>query len=212
MTTRTSLCAIGLLGSAVLGCGAGNENVAVQNRTFYANEFVSGVDVAAFEKRLPALDAAKLENAGPFEGYEILGGAMHISRPSTWKIRAASASPSGRYIVYLSPKQYLFGVYEQVDPPSTSWAELLKRYEKDVSANAKIIDPAVPFATSDAQGRAYVIQRLVPGARTPFINTAREIVLRNDQRVVLMQVVYSGDVLPELTPELMHVFRTLRLR
>lgn len=201
-----------LCASALLGCGAGNETVAVQNRTFYANEFVAGVDVALFEKRLPELDAPQVETAGPYVGYEILGGAMHVSRPSNWKIRSASASPSGRYIVYLSPKQYLFGVYEQVDPAGASWSEVLQRYEKDVSANAKIVGPAVPFATSDAQGRAYVIERLVPGARTPFTNVSREIVLRNDRRVVLVQVVYSGDVLPELTPELMHVFKTMRLR
>jgi len=206
-TLAPSLCAF-----ALLGCGAGNETVAVQNRTFYANEFVSGVDVALYEKRFPPLDAAKLENAGPFEGYEILSGAVAISRPTGWKIRAASTSPSGRYIVYLSPKQYLFAVYEQIDPPGASWAEVLQRYEKDVGATAKIIEGAVPFASGDAQGRAYVVQRMVPAARTPFINTSREVVLRNDHRVVLMQVVYSGNVLPELAPELMHVFRTLRLR
>lgn len=212
MTLR-SLLGLILGASAFLGCGAGNEVVAVQNRTFYANEFVAGVDVALFEKRLPELDAPQVESAGPYLGYEILGGNTHISRPANWKIRAASASPSGRYIVYLSPKQYLFAIYEQSDPPGASWSEVLQRYEKDATTNgAKIVGTAVPFATGDAQGRAYVLERMVPGARTPFMNVSREIVLRNDKRVVLMQVVYAGDVLPELTPELLHVFKTLRLR
>jgi hypothetical protein len=211
MTIRSTLAAT-LCAIALSGCGAGNETVAVQNRTFYANEFVSGVDVTLFEKRYPPLDAAKLENTAPFEGYEILGSAVAISRPTNWKIRAASASPSGRYIVYTSPRQYLFAIYEQIDPPGAGWSEVLKRYETDVSATAKILEGAVPFATADAQGRAYVIQRVVAAARTPFINTSREIVLRNEHRVVLMQVVYAGEVLPELSPELMHVFQTLRMR
>lgn len=212
MTPR-SLLGVILCASAWLGCGAGNETIAVQNRTFYANEYVAGVDVNLFEKRLPELDAPQVETAGPYLGYEILGGATHISRPTQWKIRAASASPSGRYIVYLSPKQYLFGIYERSDPPGAPWSEVLTRYEKDVTAaGSKIVAPAVPFATGDAQGRAYVLERMVAGARTPFINASREVVLRNERRVVLMQVVYSGEVLPELTPELMHVFKTLRLR
>jgi len=211
----TWVCEIGLALAACawLGCGAGNETVAQTNRTFYANEFVAGVDVALFEKRLPPLDAPQVENAGPYLGYEVLGGLLHISRPAHWKIRAASAAPGGRYIVYLSPKQYLFGVYERSDPPGASWSEVLAKYEAELkTAGAKVVGTAVPFATGDAQGRAYVLERMVPGARTPFTNVSREIVLRNDKRVVLMQVVYSGDVLPDLTPELMHVFRTLRLR
>jgi hypothetical protein len=198
---------------ALFGCGAGNESVAQQNRTFYANEFVAGVDVSLFEKQYPPLDAPAAESAGPYLGYEVLGGSVRISRPARWTIRAASASPSGRYVVYLSPRQYLFAVYERSDPPKAAWSEVLSSYEAEIkAAGAKMVGSAVPFATGDAQGREYVLERTVPAARSAFLNISREILLRNEHRVVLVQIVHGDGELADLTPELMHVLRTMQLR
>ncbi len=197
----------------VWGCGAGNENVSRENRTFYANEFLAGVDIRTFEERYEPLDKPAKDGKPAYLGFTVLGGHARISRPMSWSIRAAGARPGSRYIVYLSPQQYLFALYERDDVAPDLWRDVLDRYEKDLEATgAKIVGPAVPTATWNAQGRAYVVKRPVLGARVPFENTSREWLLRNGSRVILAQLVYQGDVLPELSDELMRVYETLQVR
>lgn len=199
-----------LIGFSFLGCASGPDPVAFKNKTFY--EYGSGqeghVSRDAFEKRYPPLD---IDDKG-FIGVEVLTGVVRFSRPGSWVIRHASVMPEQRYIEYVSPSQVMLTIYERVESPSDLWRDLMGRFEKELEKDGgKVIGKPVPFATFNAQGRQYVVERGIAAPKTPFINRSREILLRSDHRIVLVQIVHQGDNLGHLSDELVPVLASMQV-
>lgn len=204
------LASILLLG---LGCGGGPPPSALENRTFYQyDDLVATGGGGGVERPYPPLDQKGRPGLPEYVGVSVLGGSVRISRPSDWKIRRISATPERRFIEYLSPKQYIFAIYERLDSPADPWREVLERYEEDAKgAGAELIGARVPVATWNAQGRAYVIRRTIKGQKGPYTNLSREIVLRSDHRVDLVTIVHQGETLEAVGSELSRVMETLEL-
>lgn len=193
---------------ASAACGGGVESVAEKNRTFYAWDTSSHEILQSFEEPFPPLDVAP-----SFHGVRVLHGNVRLSRPVDWVLRRAGGDPGTRYVEYVSPKEYLFAIYEWPDRPDALWRDVLMQYENaDAAEHAEIVFGRVPIATWNAQGRAYVVRRRVPGQGGPYENTCRELVLRGSNRVVLVQIVHQGASLAPEGDELMHVIETMQLR
>lgn len=198
------LCAIFLA-----ACGGASD--AVKNETFY--DWSLGDGTRAFEARHPSLDWPKGAEAPGFIGVSVLGGGVRLSRPSDWRLRNASSRPGEPFIHYVSPRAYSFAIYQRRDPPSDDWREILGRYEADVAAvGARVIGGRVPMATYWGQGRAYSVERDVSAAKAPLRSRSREMVLRSERRVVLVQIVYQDENLSEVDDELVRALATLEVR
>jgi len=194
------------------GCGGGISSVAEKNKTFYAYDSASKDLINQFERPYPPLDlrgeTAKVE----YRGVSVLNGRVHVSRPIEWVLRKASNEPGRRYVQYVSPKEYVFAVYEWPDHADAPWREVIARYEDAAkSSHAELLEQRIPMATWNTQARAYVVRRRVPAAKQPYMNTSLELLARNDRRVVLVQIVHQGEAVAELTDELLRVVDTLRL-
>jgi hypothetical protein len=205
------------LGAAGLGgCASGPAPVAYENRTFYNWGFPgagAGGDMSAFEQAYPPLDLAEKAPNPEYMGVCVLGGHVCLSRPKNWVIRGASTQIGGRYIEYVSPNQYIFAVYERRDPSDELWRDILDRYEEDVKkVGAEMLGARVPIATWNAQGRAYVVRRPVAAAKQPFISMSRELLLRSESRVVLVQIVHQGQTLQPVGDELYRTVKTLQVK
>jgi hypothetical protein len=208
--TRTALLLLGL--GFLAGCG-GAPDAAAKNRTFYDWSVASaGSSAGQFEQRYPPLDFAEKQPNPEYLGVSVVRGGVHLSRPKTWMVREASNDPGHSYIQYISPQAYSFGIYERPDSSSDMWRDVLNRYEDDVSSSgAKVVGKRVPVATAIGQGRAYTIERNVEAAKRPFISHSREIVLRGEHRVVIIQIVQQADNLSAVDQELMRVINTLEV-
>jgi hypothetical protein len=126
-------------------------------------------------------------------------------------IRDASDEAGHRFIRYVSPHAYSFAIYETSDAPTDSWHDILERYEVDVAAaGAKAVGRRIAVATNANQGRAYTIERKVEAMKTS--SRSREIVLRGEHRVVLVQVVTEDDGLPRIAGEVLDVLKRLEVR
>ena len=215
MDVRRALLLTAALSAASLSvaCGGGPAPVAFENRTFYNYGFgAGGADVSAFEKPYPPLDLAEKAPNPQYIGVSIIGEHVHISRPRNWIIRSAGNQIGARYIEYVSPNEYIFAVYERQDDPSDLWRDILGRYEEDVKkVGAELVGERVPVATWNAQGRAYVVRRPVAAAKQPFISMSRELLLRSEARVVLVQIVHQGSSLEPVSDELYRTVQTLQV-
>jgi hypothetical protein len=190
------------------GCGGASDN-APRNRTFYDYAARSS-SPEAFERRYPPLDLPETAPLPEYLGVMVLRDGVRFSRPKNWTIREASNAPGRAYIEYVSPRAYAFAIYERADPAGDSWPEVLKRYEEDVaSVGAKMVGGRVPIATWQGQGRAYSIERNVEATKKPLISHSREVVLRGEHRVVLVQVVHEGDDLAGIDSELARSFDSM---
>ncbi len=191
---------------AVFAACAGGP-AAPTNRTFYARS-VDRSDTVAFETPYPRLNWPT--DAEPeFMGVEILQGAVRFSRPRRWLVRAASNEPGAAYVNYVSPHAYSFAVYERHAQPSDSWADILARYESGVeAAGARVLGRRIPIATSVGQGRAYSIQTPVD---PPEESRSREMLVRGEQRLVLIQVVHQEENLAAFDHELLRAVGTLEV-
>lgn len=198
---------------ALAGCGGGIDAVAEKNRTFYAYDTASKDLVDLFEQAYPPLDAKAEEPVQvEYRGISVLAGHVHVSRPTEWVLRKASNEPGRRFVQYVSPKEYVFAVYEWPDHPDAPWREVIDRYEAAAKADrAELVEQRVPMATWNAQARAYVVRRRIASAKAPWVNTSLELLARNDHRIVLVQVVHPTEDLVDLTPELRRVIDTLML-
>jgi hypothetical protein len=194
------------------GCG-GASDTAAKNRTFYDWSVSAGPAAAAqFEQRYPPLDQAEGPQTPEYIGVTVLRGGIRLSRPRSWSIREANSDPGQAFIQYVSPRAYSFAIYERPDPPTELWRNVLSRFEDDVgSVGAKIIGRRVPFATARGQGRAFTIERNVEASKRPFVSHSREVLLRSDRRVVLVQTVHEGETLAGIDEELMRVLTTLEV-
>jgi len=187
--------------------------VAVRNLVFYDNASIGDDLASRFEAPYRPLDLAQDGSNPAYLGMEILDRRIRISRPSNWIVRAASDRPGERYIQYLSPREYIFGVYERQELPNARWPDVVARYEKALKANhAEILHRATPMATFNGQGRSFLVRRRVPAAKTPFVNDSREYLVRGDNRIVLVQIVLPTDGEAALSQELRRVIDTLALR
>jgi hypothetical protein len=194
------------------GCGGPSEG-ATKNRTFYDWTVATGDGGSKeFEERYPPLDFAAQEAAPEYVGVTLLRRGIHLSKPKNWLLRDASNQPGQAYIGYVSPNAYSFAIYERPETAQDPWRDMLKRYEDDAQAvGAKLIGKRVPVATGIGQGRAYSVQRSVEAAKKPLTSNAREYLVRGETRVVVVQIVYEGDDLSQVNPELLRVIDTLEV-
>lgn len=197
----------------VAGCGGGVPAIAESNRVFYAFDSASAELRDEFERPYPPLHKKKAQpDELDYQGVAVLNGRVRLSRPSDWVLRSATNEPGRRFISYISPRQCVFAVYEWPDRPDAPWREILARYEDGLkAARAELVERRVPMATWNGQARAYVVRRKVPAAKLPYENTSLELLVRADNRVVLVQIVHQGESLALESDELMRVVQTLEL-
>jgi hypothetical protein len=202
-----------VLGLTASGCGGGPPADAFQNKVFYQYDSLgSGADTKALEQHYPPLDLGATAPLPEYVGIGLMGGAVHISRPRNWVIRAASGRAEHRFVEYVSPHEYMVSVYELVESPEETWLDLMTRYEEQAGkAGADLMSQRVPMATSNAQGRAYVVRRPVPASKAPLVNYANEYLIRSDHRIVLVQIVHHDENLAELETELRRFVETLEV-
>ena len=186
--------------------------MALRNPVFYDHATI-GADLASqFEKRFPKLDLEERDPNPAYLGVEVLDGKVRVSRPSNWKVRAASDRPGVRHIQYLSPRGYIFGVYERQELPDALWSDVIARYEESLKANrAEVLQAAVPMATANAQGRAFLVRRRVPAAKTPFVNESREYLIRGERGIMHVQIVLPPDGPAGISMEMRRVIDTFTL-
>lgn len=202
--------ALALFPFVLAGCGGGISSVAEQNKTFYAYDSAGKDLVELFEQPFPQLDQ-RADGAKPeYHGVSVLAGHVHVSRPTEWVLRKASNEPGRRFVQYVSPKEYVFAVYEWPDHADAPWREVLARYEEAANAShAELLEQRIPMATWNAQARAFVVRRRIAAAKQPFVNTSLELLARSDHRVILVQIVHQREDLSDLTGELLRVVDTL---
>ena len=205
-------CALFFVPWTLAACG-GPAATATQNRTFYDWAVpTSGAGAHEFEQRYPPLDFAAQPSRPEYVGVSVLRGGIHLSKPKNWILRDASNQPGQAYVGYISPNAYSFAIYERPESPTTQWRDIMKRFEDDTQAlGAKIVGKRVPIATGIGQGRAFSVERSVEAAKSPLVSRSREYLVRGDSRVVIVQIVYEGDDLSLVDPELLRVVDTLEV-
>ena len=168
---------------------------------------VTSNTISGLETAYPPLDRAETPGGPPWIGVTVLRGGVHLSRPSHWTIRDAGVDPGHAYIQYVSPNAYSFAIYERSDAPTDLWRDVEQRYEDDVAtAGAKVVGKRVPVATATNQGRAYTIER-----KTPLVSRSREVLVRSDHKVVLVQIVSQDPDLSRLSAEVLEVLSHLEV-
>jgi len=203
-----------VLASLTLGaCGGGPAAIATQNRTFYDWAVpTEGAGAKEFEERYPPLDLAQADPFPEYIGVTVLRHGIHLSKPKDWILRDANNGAGQASVGYISPNAYSFAIYERPESPSFPWLDIMKRYEDDTSSlGAKISGKRVPLATGIGQGRAYDVTRNVEAAKAPLVSHSREYLVRGATRVVVVQIVYEGDDLSLVNPELLRVVDTLEV-
>jgi hypothetical protein len=173
----------------------------------------SPVDVttnADLERPYPSLDAT-MADGGHWIGVSVLRDGVRFTRPSRWAIRDASVEPGHSFVRYVSPNAYSFAVYERSDSPGKPWSDILAHYEADVAANgATAIGRRVPMATGANQGRAYTVDRKIE-SKDKILSRSREILLRSDHRIVLVQIVTSEENLSRISGELLEILQRVEV-
>lgn len=202
------------LGAALVSNACGGA-AAPPARTVF-DPTVQGTNIVAvgsmvLERPLSSLDVAASGASEALAGVSVLNDGVRFSRPARWTIRDASDEAGHRFIRYVSPHAYSFAIYETSDAPTDSWQDILARYEVDVAAaGAKAVGRRIAVATNTNQGRAYTIERKVEAMQAR--SRSREIVLRGDHRVVLVQVVTEEDGLSRIGGEVLEVLKRLEVR
>jgi hypothetical protein len=194
----------------MVGCGGAPETAA-KNRTFYDWSAATSSSAAGqYEQRYPRLDFSGGD--GAYLGVTVVRGGVRLSRPKGWALREASNEAGRAFIQYISPSAYSFAIYERPDAPTDLWRDVLSRYEDDVtSVGAKIVGKRIPVATWRGQGRAYTVERSVEAVKKPYISRSREILLRGEHRIVLVQVVQQMEDLSSIDQELLRVVGSLEV-
>jgi len=186
---------VATLASAFLaGCG-GSPTAPSRDEVFYLHSGSGIIDKNfSWETYFKPLDNPANERVPRIVGVGILNGDVRLGRPIDWYIRAADYTPQHRFISYQSPRQFLFSIYERIDPPEDSWTDVLRRYESDVEdQGAQIIAARMPIATANAQARTYIVKTRVP-SKPDFQNYAHEIVVRSNRRVLLVQIIHNENI------------------
>jgi hypothetical protein len=199
------------LSFAVCACGGGSSNATTVFDT--SGGGAAPVDVTTnpdIERPYPPLDETTATGGG-WVGVSVLRSGVRFTRPSRWQIRDASLEPGHSFIRYLSPDAFSFAIYERTDSPGKSWKDIEEHYEADVTGNgAKAIGQRVPVATLSNQGRAYTIDRKIE-SKEPVLSRSREILLRGEHRIVLVQIVTSEENLSRLSEQLLEILRRIEV-
>jgi hypothetical protein len=199
------------LGCLLLGTACGGS---ASRTVFDPTGGIAPVDVASnaeLEHAYPPLDSPDVPGSKGWIGVSVLRDGVRLARPRQWTVRDASLEPRHSYIRYVSPNAYSFAIYERTEGAGDSWRDLLQHYEGDVAASgAKIIGQHIAMATVANQGRGYTIERKVD-AKPPIVSRSREIILRGEHRVVLLQIVTDEDSLSRIAAELLDVLSRLEV-
>ena len=192
------------------GCG-GTPAAPPPNHTFFADEGSAAKAGAAgdAETPYPRLD----DRARGYVGVSILGGLVHLRRREDWTVRAVGREPGNRYVQYISPRQFIFAVYELPQPPGALWRDVLTSFEAGVTqSGGQLVGRRIPAAAGLQQARAYVIRRPVRAARGPLVTESHELVTRGEERVVLVQITHPPGAAEGITPEVLPSLDGLEVR
>jgi hypothetical protein len=196
---------------AIAACGGGGASATVFDPN---GAKVAPVDVATsndVEHPFPALDSPDVPGGRGWMGVSVLGDHVRFARPRGWSVREASLEPGHAYVRYVSPNAYSFAIYERADGAGEAWGDIFQRYEGDVAASgAKIIAAHIPVATDGNQGREYTIERHIE-AKPPIVSHSREILVRGEHRVVLVQIVTDEDSVSRIAGEILDVMHRLEV-
>lgn len=187
---RVALGAVVAAALAAIGCG-GSPSAPKFDEGFYLHGGGLIDKNASYETYFEKLNIEASAQLPRYVGVGILEGDVRFSRPIDWYVRSADYTPEVRFISYQSPRQFLFSIYERIDHPEDSWADVLRRFEGDVrDQGSQVLASRVPVASANAQGRSYLLKTNV-AARPAYQSFSHEILLRSDRRVVLVQVVHA---------------------
>ncbi len=194
--------------------GGKNANSTVFDPTATGPAPSTPVDVVmannVIEKPFASLDGACLGGQSCI-GVSVLAGAVHFARPTRWSIRDAGVEQGHSFIRYVSPNAYSFALYERTDSSDKAWKDILEHYELDVTDNgAKALGERVPMATATNQGRAYTIDRKIE-SKDPVLSRSREILLRGEHHIVLVQIVTQEESLARISNELLEILRRVEV-
>jgi hypothetical protein len=195
--------------ATLAGCG-GSPTAPAQDQTFYLHGASGVVDKNySWETYFKPLDQPPTDRTPRIVGVGVLGGDVRLGRPIDWNVRSADLTPQHRYISYQSPRQFIFSIYERIDSPEDTWTDVERRYEADVTAQgSQILAGRMPVATANTQGRAYLIRTKVP-AKPAYLNNAREVLIRGDHRLMLVQVVHTGESVESIEDEVAAVLKSI---
>ncbi len=175
---------------AIAGCG-GSPTAPKYEEVFYLHGGGLIDKNASYETYFDKLNIEATAQAPKYVGVGVLEGDVRLSRPIDWYVRGADYTPEQRFISYQSPRQFLFSIYERIDHPEDSWADVLRRFEGDLKdQGATVLAGRVPVASANAQGRSYFLKTMV-AARPPYQSFSHEILLRSGRRLLLVQVVHG---------------------
>jgi hypothetical protein len=195
------------LALAATGCG-GSPTAPARDDVFYLHG--GGVIDRNFswEIYFPKLNAEPTERIPKLLGVGLMLGDIRMSRPADWSIRAADYTPQKRFISYQSPRQFIFSIYERVDPIEDTWPDILGRYEKDVDGQGSdILAGRIPIATANTQGRSYIVRTRLP-SKPDYQAYAHEVLVRSNNRVLLVQIVH-GENIESSADEMVAALRSL---
>ncbi len=181
------------LSAGVLGCG-GSPTAPARDNVFYLHGGGVIDKNYSWEVYFPPLDQDKTERIPRLVGVGVLDGDVRFARPLDWSIRSADYTPERRFISYQSPRQFVFSIYERVDPVEDPWSDVLDRYEADAKdQGSELLAKRVPVATANAQGRGYLLKTTVK-SRPDYKTFSHEILVRSGDRVLLVQVVHPENI------------------
>ncbi len=176
-----------------VGCG-GAPTAPKSDETFYLHGGGVIDKNKSWETYYPKFDRDKTNRLPRFVGIGVLDGDVRMARPTDWTLRDADYTPEHRFISYQSPRQFTFSIFERVDPDRDTWTQVLRRYEKDTRLQGSdILAARLPVGTANAQGRAYLLHTKVR-AKPDFDGYATEILIRDERRVLLVQVIHRQDI------------------
>lgn len=192
LTLRVGL--VVALSAGTVACG-GSPTAPADDQVYYLHERGVLDRRYSWERYYPPLDRDETSRIPRRVGVAIFEGDLFLSRPVDWLLRTADYSPEARLVSYQSPRQFVFNIYERVDPPEETWNEVLKRYEEDVETKgSQILAGRIPVSTANAQGRSYLVKTNLEAKPEPFGTMAHEILVRSNNRIMLVQIVHGENI------------------
>lgn len=189
---------VALMSVAVLATACGGSPTAPKDDEVFYLHGGGVIDKdKSWEVYFPKLDKDKTPTMPRQIGVGVLDGDVRFARPIDWTVRDADYTPERRFISYQSPRQFSFSIFERVDPNREPWADVLKRYEEETKAQGGVLlANRQPVGTANSQGRAYLMRTIVKAKPKPFEAFSTEILVRSEERVLLVQIVHKGHIDP----------------
>jgi hypothetical protein len=197
-----------LLVGCFVGCAKEEKARPVLPRTVFEHSLgVAPDELGRLEREYPPYDRTVGAEKTPWIGVSVLRDGVRYSRPASWHITDGTAEPGRAYIRYVTPDAYSFAIYERTDAPDDLWRDIQRRFESDVAAvGARVVGMHVPMASFFNQGRAYTVERALPVA-----SRCREVLLRSEHRIVLVQMVSQDSDLSQKGNELLEVLKHMEV-